>query len=123
MRDVESVKAQSCLPTAPLTVGEDWVTEKACEMSRREQDARMRWIKSPDNCELKEEYQSLKAQSRKCADKVREEWWETKAVEAEEMHESAVNNGHGCSILIRLLKTTQILSASTSYYPERHSLT
>ena len=105
-----SYKAQSCLPTVPLTVRKDWVTENACEMLRRKQDAWMRWIKSPNNCEIKEAYQNLKVQSRKCADKAREEWLETKAVEAEELHETAAKNGHECSIPLK----TQKLNASTS---------
>ena len=55
----------------------------------------MSWAKNPNSCELKEAYQVLKVQSRKCADKAREEWWEAKAVEAEELHEAAVRKGDG----------------------------
>ena len=42
----------------------------------------------------------------KCTDKVRDEWWEAKAVEAEEVHERAVKNGSGSSLVrdLKLLK-------------------
>ena len=59
----------------------------------------MRWVKSPGNVSLKQEYQKLKVQSKKCADKAREEWWEAKAEEAERLHEAAVRLGHVGSLL------------------------
>ena len=36
----------------------------------------------------------LKGESQRCADKAREEWWKTKAAEAEQLHESAVRLGY-----------------------------
>lgn len=62
---------------------------------------------------LKQEYQKLKVQSRKCADKAREEWWEVKAEEAVKLHEAAVRLGHGGSLL-KDLRLVQKLKASTS---------
>jgi len=109
-------KAQSSLPTVPLAVEKDWVTEEVRVMSKKKSEAWMSWAKSPGNCELKEAYQVLKVQSRKCADKAREEWWEAKAVEAEELHEAAVRKGHGGSLVkdLKLLKDKQKLNACTS---------
>ena len=47
----------------------DWVTDEVCEVSRKKQKARMRYVKSPGNASLKQEYQKWKVQPRKCADR------------------------------------------------------
>ena len=67
------------------------------------------------NVGLKQEYQKLKVQSRKCADKAKKEWWEAKADKAEKLHEAAVRLGHGGSQLkdLKLLCSRQKLKAST----------
>ena len=62
----------------------------------------------------------LKAESRRCADKAQEEWWETKAAEAERLHESAVRLGHGGSLLkdLRLLQRSQKLKSDVTICSE-----
>ena len=109
-------KAQCCLPLAPEKEEGDWVTDEVREVSRKKQEAWMRCVKSPGNVSLKQEYQKWKVQSRKCADKAREEWWEAKAEEAEKLHEAAVRLGRGGSLLkdLKLLCSRQKLKASTS---------
>ena len=59
----------------------------------------MRWMKSPDNESLRQRYQLLKRQSSQSADNAREEWWESKAEQAEKLHESAVRMECGGSLL------------------------
>ena len=83
------------------------MTDEACEVAWKKQEAWMRWVKSPGNVSLKQEYQKLKVQSRKCAEKARVEWWEAKAEEAEKLHEAAVRLGLGGSLLkdLKLLYT------------------
>ena len=56
-------------------------------------------MKFPDDETLKQEYQQLKRQSRQSADKAHEEWWESKAEQAEKLHEYAVRLGYGGSLL------------------------
>ena len=108
-------KAQCCLPVAPEKEEGDWVTDEVREVSRKKQEAWMRCLKSPGNDSLKQEYQKWRVQSRKCADKAREEWWEAKAEEAEKLHEAAVRLGRGGSLLkdLKLLCSRQKLKAST----------
>ena len=117
-------KAQSCLPTVPLKEEKDWVTDEVREMSRKKQEAWMRWSKSPDNSSFKEQYMRLKDLSRKCADKARDEWWEAKAVEAEEMHERAIKNGSGGSLVrdLKLLKNKQNLKTNTALASSNQTL-
>ena len=113
----ESLKsAQSCLPIVSEKVEEDWVTDEVCEVARKKQEAWMRWMKFPDDETLRQEYQQLKRQSRQSADKAREEWWESKAEQAEKLHEYAVRLGHGGSLLkdLRLLQRSQKLKADTT---------
>ena len=87
----ESLKsALECLPLVPERVEEDWVTDAVREVARKEQEAWMRWQKSPESECLKQQYNMLKVQSRRPVDKAREEWWERKAEQAEQLHETAV---------------------------------
>ena len=91
------------------------MTDEVREVSRKKQEAWMRCVKSPGNDSLKQEYQKWKVQSRKCADKAKEEWWEAKAEEAEKLLEAAVRLGCGGSLLkdLKLLCSRQKLKAST----------
>ena len=54
--------------------------------------------------------------SQQCADNAREEWWESKAKETEELHESAVRLGCGGSLLkdFLFLKRSQNLKAEAT---------
>ena len=120
-------KAQSCLPTIPLKEEKDWVTDEVCATSRKKQDLWMKWSKSPDNSHpmsFKEQYMRLKDLSRKCADKARDECWEAKAVEAEEMHERAVKNGSGGSLVrdLKLLKNKQNLKTNEALLSSNQTL-
>ena len=87
--------AQSCLPLVAEGVNDDWVTDEVRDVARKKHEAWMRWQKSPDNEALRLEYQQLKVQSRRSADKAHEEWWESKADQAEK---PAVRLGHGGSL-------------------------
>lgn len=109
-------KAQCCLPLAPEKEEGVWVTDEVREVSRKKQEAWMRYMKSAEIDTLKQEYQKWKVQSRKCKDKAREKWWEAKAEEAEKLHEAAVRLGRGGSLLkdLKLLCSRQKLKASTS---------
>ena len=107
-------KTRSCLPLVTESEEKDWVTDEVREVSRRKQEAWMRWVKSPSSSHL-EEYQELKVLSRRCADKACEVWWEARAEEAEKLHEAAVRQGHGGSLLreLKLLRCRQKLKADS----------
>ena len=66
--------AQSCLPLVAEGVNEDWVTDEVREVPKKKQEAWMMWQRSPGRDALRLEYQQLKVQSRRCAEKAREEW-------------------------------------------------
>ena len=108
--------ARSCLPSIPEMVEEDWVTDVVREASRKKRDMWTRCQKSPGDEGLRQQYMLLKAESRRCADKAREEWWEAKAAEAERLHESAVRLGRGGSLLkdLRLLQRSQKLKSDVT---------
>ena len=109
--------AQSCLPfISEKAEDPDWVTDAVREVAKKKKEGRMRWQKSPGNESLRQQYHRLKVQSRQCADNAREEWWESKAEEAEKLHESAVRLGRGGSLLtdLRLLKRSQKLKAEAT---------
>ena len=94
------------------------MTDEVCEVLKKKQEAWMRWVKSPGCGDLKREYQELKVLSGKCADRAHEEWWETKAAEAERLHEVSVSLGHNGSLLkdLKLLRCRQKLKADTTLF-------
>ena len=109
--------AQNCLPFISEKADDpDWVTDAVREVARKKKEAWMQWQKSPGNESLRQQYQLLKVQSQQCVDNAREDWWESKAKEAEKLHESAVRLGRGGSRLkdLRLLKRSQKLKAEAT---------
>lgn len=112
------MSAQECLPLIPERVEEDWMTDAVREVARKKQEAWMRWPKSPDSECLRQQYLLLKVQSRRCADKAREECWERKAEQAEQLHETAVRLGLGGSLLkdLQLLQRSQKLRANSTLH-------
>ena len=109
---------QSCLPLIPAREESDWMTDEVRKVSQEKQEVWMRWIKSPGNDTLKQEYQRFKVQSRKCVDMTKEKWWEAKAEKAEQRYVMVVRLGHGGSILkdLRLLKFRQKLKVNSFLY-------
>ena len=68
-------------------------------MTRKKQNTWMRWKKDLDNMALREVYQQLKCPSREVADKAHEVSWANKAEKAKRLHEAALTEGRGGSIL------------------------
>ena len=107
--------AQGSLPLGVRREEVDWVNDEVREVSRKKQEAWVKWVKVLGSERLKRKHQQLKVVSRKCVDKACEEWLVAKAEEAERLHEAAVRLGHGGSLLkdLRLLRCGQKLSADS----------
>lgn len=76
----------------------DWNTDEMREISEKKARAWVRLKKFPNGKNLKVEYQRLKVLAKKTAECARNEWWKSKAEEAERMYEKAVKHGKGVSL-------------------------
>ena len=80
----------------------DWIIDEIHDLSKQKQQCWLRWKTSSCDCTLHEANNHVKLVTSMNVEVARNIWWEEKAEKAEKLHEQAMRNRWGGSMIRKL---------------------